>query len=418
MKRIVFVTTEYASRGISSGGLASFTSNISRLFAEQGNDVRVILVTTKEEYHEVIGEVKFENIYIKKEVWEEYNQITELYGEKTEIDSREMRGVFLNLLKAQLVTKRLLELNDKEGIDIVHFCNHGALYRFIGDRIPFVVRISGFYNYILGEANTIVGSVEYDIDNETIRDLIEKKALKTSKNVICPSKLMAEMCENIIGIKCKVLRSPVILHEEEWDYELYDDKIKGKKYILNFGTISYLKGLGVILKFIYELLDEHKGIYFVFAGQDTMIEYFGKTMLASSAVKLCAKEHADRVIMLGRINREKLYPIIMQSGLCVLPSRIENFSNACIEAMALGRVVVATNGASYEEIIDDGVNGFLCKRDDDRDFLRVLNLILNMEDEEIKKIGNNAIYKVEVLDSIHIYREYYDYYMSIVNKRI
>jgi len=43
----------------------------------------------------------------------------------------------------------------------------------------------------------------------------------------------------------------------------------------------------------------------------------------------------------------------------VLPSLWENLANTCLETMALGRPVLATNGSGFEEVLTDGLNGIL-----------------------------------------------------------
>ena len=43
----------------------------------------------------------------------------------------------------------------------------------------------------------------------------------------------------------------------------------------------------------------------------------------------------------------------------VLPSLIDNFPNACLEAMGLGKVVIGTVGTSFDELISEGTTGFL-----------------------------------------------------------
>jgi glycosyltransferase involved in cell wall biosynthesis len=43
---------------------------------------------------------------------------------------------------------------------------------------------------------------------------------------------------------------------------------------------------------------------------------------------------------------------------------IDNLPNSCLEAMGIGKVVIGTNGASFDELITDGVNGFLVDPND------------------------------------------------------
>jgi glycosyltransferase involved in cell wall biosynthesis len=50
----------------------------------------------------------------------------------------------------------------------------------------------------------------------------------------------------------------------------------------------------------------------------------------------------------------------------VLPSLVDNLPNACLEAMALGKPVIGTSGASFEELLTDGISGFLVPPGDPR----------------------------------------------------
>jgi glycosyltransferase involved in cell wall biosynthesis len=56
--------------------------------------------------------------------------------------------------------------------------------------------------------------------------------------------------------------------------------------------------------------------------------------------------------------------VIRQALAVVLPSRMDNLPNTCIEAMAEGKAVIGTRGTSFEQLIEDGVSGLLCDVDD------------------------------------------------------
>jgi glycosyltransferase involved in cell wall biosynthesis len=62
---------------------------------------------------------------------------------------------------------------------------------------------------------------------------------------------------------------------------------------------------------------------------------------------------------MGNLPHRQLYPIIAEARLVALPSLFDNSPNTCLEAMGLGKAVIGTNGTSFEELIVDGVNGFL-----------------------------------------------------------
>jgi glycosyltransferase involved in cell wall biosynthesis len=48
----------------------------------------------------------------------------------------------------------------------------------------------------------------------------------------------------------------------------------------------------------------------------------------------------------------------------LFPSRLEGFGMAPAEALACGRPVVTTDVAALPEVVDDGANGFLVRKDD------------------------------------------------------
>ena len=65
---------------------------------------------------------------------------------------------------------------------------------------------------------------------------------------------------------------------------------------------------------------------------------------------------------------------------------MENFSNACIEAMYFSKVVIGTNGASFEQLIDHGVNGLLCRIADSEDLLDKMQEAVNLPKEKKRQM--------------------------------
>src|SRR5205814_5838002 len=103
-------------------------------------------------------------------------------------------------------------------------------------------------------------------------------------------------------------------------------------------------------------LEQHPDAYAVFVGRDMETE-LGSSMAAFARTH-CSR-FADRLILLENLRHTQLYPVIDGAHLVALPSLMDNLPNSCLEAMALGKVVVGTNGTSFDELITDGVNGFL-----------------------------------------------------------
>ncbi len=71
-----------------------------------------------------------------------------------------------------------------------------------------------------------------------------------------------------------------------------------------------------------------------------------------------------RMIPIGAPDRDGLVAAYQSCDMLLFPSRLEGFGIAPAEALACGRPVVTTDGSALPEVVDDGVNGFLCPRDD------------------------------------------------------
>lgn len=232
-----------------------------------------------------------------------------------------------------------------------------------------------------------------------------------------PSLWLKRVIKEQFGVDAAVLESPFVLEKSKWDYQCYDDKLKGKQYIVHYGSLKYLKGTHIVAELAKTLLKKYQDLYIVLAGRsESLYDEAGNEIEAYELVKKNAGEYADRVIYVGRLVREQLYPIVQNAELCLLPSRIENLSNACIEAMAMGKIVVATNGASYEQLIENRVSGFLCERDNKASFLQGINEAMALSLEERQRICANAASVTRRLGPDKIYEQYMSFYRKVIRE--
>lgn len=127
-----------------------------------------------------------------------------------------------------------------------------------------------------------------------------------------------------------------------------------KFHIVSVGRISREKGMDIAVRACAELVKNgHTDICWWIIGNGPAMHEVKETV---------AELHMEKyVIMAGmKINP---YPYIRQADLYVQPSRFEAFGLTIIEAMILGKPVIATNSMGACEIIDDGKNGLLCEAD-------------------------------------------------------
>ena len=87
-------------------------------------------------------------------------------------------------------------------------------------------------------------------------------------------------------------------------------------------------------------------------------------------------------------------PVVYRLGdVFVLPSKgpIETWGLSVNEAMACSRAIIVSDRCGCGvDLIENGVNGFVFKRSDEKDLIKKMNLILTNNDE-LLKMGNNSL---------------------------
>ena len=82
------------------------------------------------------------------------------------------------------------------------------------------------------------------------------------------------------------------------------------------------------------------------------------------SIKLPANK-PEGMRVFGNITTPSAMARIYQNADALLfPTRLEGFGLAALEAQACGLPVIATNGSSLPEVVEDGVTGILCPQDD------------------------------------------------------
>ena len=91
---------------------------------------------------------------------------------------------------------------------------------------------------------------------------------------------------------------------------------------------------------------------------------------------------------------DEVLSYIKKVNCVVLPSYREGLSRVLLEAAAVGRPIVASDVPGCREIIDDGVNGFLCKPRDFNDLSDKIESIILLSHEKLELMGLEGRKKV------------------------
>jgi glycosyltransferase involved in cell wall biosynthesis len=88
-------------------------------------------------------------------------------------------------------------------------------------------------------------------------------------------------------------------------------------------------------------------------------------------------------------------PYINSTDFVVLPSYREGVPRSLLEAAAIGRPIITTNAVGCKEVVDDGVNGYLCQPRDAVDLANKIEKMLLLSADQRTEMGLRGREKVE-----------------------
>ena len=120
-----------------------------------------------------------------------------------------------------------------------------------------------------------------------------------------------------------------------------------------------------------------------------------------------------RITLLGYQNQDSIHKYITNSRFVVIPSICnENCPYSVLEAMEIGKPIVASRIGGIPELIADGENGYLYKADDINELKKKLTLLLDNDD----KVNRFAQKSRELYESYYSPDSYYNELIKIYNK--
>ncbi len=229
-------------------------------------------------------------------------------------------------------------------------------------------------------------------------DLMERTQTRRSDAVISPSHALAEVVSRRWGIpldRITIIRTGVDFAARYGPAAAeLPPELHGRDFLLYFGRLEERKGVHILAEALPAVLDRHPSLHVVFAGEN-FLTYRGRPMQAY--VEDCCPSHRDRLHFMPRLPQTQLYPLLDHALFVVLPSLWESLANAALEALDMGRPVVATRGCGFGEVVEDGRSGLLVPPADvaalrnamlsllaDRDRLRAMSTAARLVAEDFR----------------------------------
>lgn len=174
-------------------------------------------------------------------------------------------------------------------------------------------------------------------------------------------------------------------------------------YILYFGRYAREKGVMTILK-AYSMLSCKEKLVLVGRGSE------------EERIKEFVKEHhlESRVEVNGAVFGEKMDRIIEKAKMILVPSEwYENGAFVALQALAKGKIVIASDIAGLSELVQDGETGFLAEPGNPESFARAIEKVNSLSKENYENMSNHVVeyakkrcdVKVYVTELVKLYEE-------------
>ncbi|HQN17744.1 MAG TPA: glycosyltransferase family 4 protein [Syntrophobacteraceae bacterium] len=395
--KIAFVTPEYITEHNFHGGLANYLSRVAQGLLQLGQRPIVIVASDREEYLEDKG-VPVYRVNVAAP-WEKTVDRIPL--------ARRLNTPLKWLWQSRKLNERLSRLHSQEHIDVVQYASYTATALFGIRTIPSIIRLSSV------QEGLDLGYGRRENPERRLLRYLDFRSMKNADRIFAPSHLLAHHVEQMVGKHVTVIESPYVAPESPLDTAPYDDLLADKHYILTFGSLGLLKGIDTIAEIIHDLLNTHPRLHYVFLGKD--MGFQGRPMMQHVWEK--AGSLRARVMYMGIMPHAQLYPIIRGARLVVLPSKVDNLPNTCIEAMAMGKVVIGTQGASFEQLIENNANGFLCPMDNPQSLKETIEAALAMDDHDMLSMGRKAAERIELLKPERVVEDLLNTYRDVIASR-
>lgn len=249
----------------------------------------------------------------------------------------------------------VLKLHARRGIDVIEATDYGleglaCMDELDDQHIPTVVRMHT-PDSLVCELNG-----EVRLSDSPAVHAHEADYFRRAKHISSPSRAMARELHagwGVGGDHVAILPNPVELPSE---VPASERPVGGGRFRLAFfGRLEQRKGTLVMAAALAEALPSCPTLEVDFIGADTRTS----TGPHSRQIRALLSGWEDRVHFSGFISGDEKRRRLCDADAVCMPSLWENFPYACLEALSLGKSVIATSGSGFEEIIDQGTNGLL-----------------------------------------------------------
>ncbi|MFA6088257.1 MAG: glycosyltransferase [Candidatus Woesearchaeota archaeon] len=371
-------------------GVVTATLSLAKGLADKGHKVYIVAPS-----YEIDKEFSYKNIKVKR-----ISSIPAFFYEDFKI--------------ASPINFELVAYLKKNKIELIHF------------QVPMTVGmhaiiLSKYLNLpIVGTFHTFFADPEYLKHIKITNSFVQKLAWKYSNFfynkcdiITCPSEVTKK------EIEAQNVKPEIRVVSNGIDASIFDNSksktIKAKynkkgKLLLYVGRIAHEKNIVYLLECMKKVFQEENSAKLLIVG--------GGPQFKEVKEKIKKLNITNNVILLGKIDHSDLVKsgIFGACDIFVTASKTETQGITMLEAQANGIVCVCVAEKATVELIENGVNGFLVKDKDKKEFSNsVLKLLRNKKTYEL--LRKNTLETIKKHDIKYIINEWEEIYSELINRK-
>lgn len=337
---IVFVTEEYPTEAYRAGGMCWAFSKMASVMKAAGHAVSVVVPAEQDAMiHDEAG----------VRVWRSACRPALHKSIEAALVWRDKSSVrFLNRSEGILATLR--SIHGQEGIDIIITAATQSAYLLSTGGWPLIYRFSG-HPGLMTIANGLSGTPTRPARH--MNDWMREVGASYADARFAPSEIVAKVYRDVLNLPVERILTPMVA-----DDGLKAASVAGSalpaRYLCYYGSLQERKGCWVFAQALPQVLDRYPDVEVVFVGRNQPAP--GGTAMWTHISELL-KDYMDRVHYLGVQEQASAFHIMAQAEWVVFPALFDNLPNTLLEAMLLGRPVIATSDSGHDDVIRDQVTG-------------------------------------------------------------
>lgn len=380
--KIGFLTPEYPHEKTgNSGGLGTSIKNLAHALSALGHDIVILVYGQKQDA-----------LFLDKAV--EVHQIKNI----------KIKGLSWYFTRKK-IEKIINSLYEKNKIEIVEATDWTGITSFIKPKkCPIVIKLNGSDTYFCHLDNRPV---------KWINKFHEKRALQNADGHVSVSAYTAKMTNQVFNQN----HNFTIIHNGI-DMSLFQKNtdLKDTNIILYFGTLIRKKGLLELPHAFNIIHEKNPNAQLVLVGKDASDIISGNSSTWQMMQELFTPNALGKVIYFGPVVYSEVRKQIEKATVCVFPTYAEALPVSWLEAMAMEKAIVASNIGWGNEIVENGISGFLAHPSNHQEYAdRILQLLA---DSSLRKnMEHNAKVRISTHFEINlIANQNLNFYKKIIEQ--